>query len=48
MISKRFFSKNQQACKAIAPSFYRLAGIFEEALFIDIPVKPENSNLHQG
>jgi thiol-disulfide isomerase/thioredoxin len=48
IIVVRFYAPWCKACKAIAPSFYRLAGIFEEALFIDIPVKPENSNLHQG
>ena len=37
-----------KACKAIAPSFYRLAGTYKQALFLDVPVKPENANLHQG
>lgn len=37
-----------KACKAIAPAFYRLASLYSDALFIDVPVTPDNANLHQG
>lgn len=37
-----------QACKAIAPLFYRLAATFPDAIFVDVSVTPENANLHQG
>ena len=28
--------------------FYRLAFTFPDAIFVDVPVTPENANLHQG
>jgi hypothetical protein len=37
-----------QACKAVAPSYYRLAREHENTIFIDVPVTVDNSNLHQG
>ena len=43
-----FFILTIQACKAIAPAFYRLAATYTNALFIDVPVTAENANLHQG
>lgn len=48
LIIVRFYAPWCKACKAIAPSFYRLAGTYKQALFLDVPVKPENANLHQG
>lgn len=44
----RFYAKWCKACKAIAPSYYRLANIYESAVFIDVPVTEKNANLHQG
>jgi hypothetical protein len=32
----------------MAPSFHRLALIYPHLEFVDIPVSPDNSNLHQG
>jgi len=44
----RFYAPWCKACKAIAPAYYRLAGVYKNTLFLDIPVSPDNSNLHQG
>jgi len=44
----RFYAKWCKACKAVAPSYYRLANIYEDAVFIDVPVTEKNANLHQG
>lgn len=44
----RFYATWCKACKAIAPSYYRLATTYKDALFVDVPVTPENANLHQG
>jgi len=32
----------------MAPSFHRLAVLYPHIEFVDIPVSPENSDLHQG
>lgn len=48
LVVVRFYAPWCKACKAIAPSFYRLATIYEKVLFVDVPVTPENANLHQG
>ena len=32
----------------MAPSFHRLAVIYPHIEFVDIPVSPDNANLHQG
>lgn len=48
LIVVRFYAPWCKACKAIAPAFYRLASLYTDALFIDVPVTPDNANLHQG
>lgn len=48
LVVVRFYAPWCKACKAIAPSFYRLASVYENVLFVDVPVTPENANLHQG
>lgn len=48
LIVVRFYAPWCKACKAIAPAFYRLASLYSNTLFIDVPVTPENANLHQG
>lgn len=37
-----------QACKAVQPSFYRMASLYPQITFLDVPVTNENANLHQG
>lgn len=37
-----------QACKAIAPLFYRTAKNNPNVVFVEVPVTDKNSNLHQG
>lgn len=48
LVVVRFYAPWCKACKAIAPSFYRLATIYEKVLFVDVPVTQDNANLHQG
>lgn len=48
LIVVRFYAPWCKACKAIAPAFYRLAITYPNILFMDVPVTPENANLHQG
>lgn len=48
VVAVRFFAPWCKACKAIAPSFYRLSVTYPDILFVDVPVTPENANLHQG
>jgi thiol-disulfide isomerase/thioredoxin len=43
----RFYAPWCKACKAIAPSFYRLARKNPRAVFVDIPVTSKNEELHQ-
>ncbi|KAL3787657.1 hypothetical protein HJC23_011805 [Cyclotella cryptica] len=44
----RFFATWCKACKAIQPSFYRMASLYPHVLFLEVPVTNENANLHQG
>lgn len=48
LVVVRFYAPWCKACKAIAPAFYRLATKYPNVLFVDVPVTPENANLHQG
>lgn len=42
------FCDRYQACKAVQPSFYRMASLYPQITFLDVPVTNENANLHQG
>ncbi|EED89478.1 hypothetical protein THAPSDRAFT_263903, partial [Thalassiosira pseudonana CCMP1335] len=44
----RFFATWCKACKAIQPSFYRMASLYPHIQFLEVPVTNENANLHQG
>lgn len=44
----RFYAKWCKACKAIGPSFYRLASTHPNVKFVEVPVTQQNANLHQG
>mmetsp|Transcript_53823 Transcript_53823/g.64960 ORF Transcript_53823/g.64960 Transcript_53823/m.64960 type:complete len:193 (+) Transcript_53823:227-805(+) len=44
----RFYATWCKACKAIGPSFYRLANTYPEISFVEVPVTQHNANLHQG
>ncbi|KAL3809315.1 hypothetical protein ACHAXA_008714 [Cyclostephanos tholiformis] len=44
----RFFATWCKACKAIQPSYYRLASLYPSITFLEVPVTTENANLHQG
>ena len=48
LVVVRWYAPWCKACKAIAPSFYRLASTFPNVIFVDVPVTPDNANLHQG
>jgi len=48
LVVVRWYAPWCKACKAIAPSFYRLAYQYPNVIFVDVPVTPENANLHQG
>lgn len=44
----RFFATWCKACKAIQPSYYRMASLYPQCVFLEVPVTNQNSNLHQG
>jgi len=44
----RFFATWCKACKAIQPSFYRMAALYPHITFVEVPVTNQNANLHQG
>lgn len=48
MVIVRFYAPWCRACKAVAPAFYHMAKGNPNAIFVDVPVTEENSNLHQG
>ena len=48
MVVVRFFATWCKACKAIQPSYYRMASLYPQIVFLEVPVTNENSNLHQG
>lgn len=37
-----------QACRAIQPMYYRLANMFTNVIFVEVPVTEDNAALHQG
>ncbi|KAL7430697.1 hypothetical protein ACHAXH_004417 [Discostella pseudostelligera] len=44
----RFFATWCKACKAIQPSYHRLATLYPNMIFLEVPVTNDNANLHQG
>lgn len=44
----RFFATWCKACKAIQPPFYRMASLYPNIIFVEVPVTNQNTNLHQG
>lgn len=49
IVAVRFFAPWCRACKAAAPSFFRLARSLEDKVkFVDVPVTKDNAALHQG
>ena len=48
MVVVRFFATWCKACKAIQPSYYRLASLYPHVTFLEVPVTNDNANLHQG
>lgn len=48
MVVVRFYATYCRACKAIQSSFYRLADIYPNVKFVEVPCNKENSMLHQG
>lgn len=41
-------SPHLKACKAIQPPFYRMASLYPNITFLEVPVTNQNTNLHQG
>lgn len=48
MVVVRFFATWCKACKAIQPSYYRMASLYPHIIFLEVPVTNDNVNLHQG
>lgn len=48
MVVVRFFATWCKACKAIQPSYYRMATLYPHITFLEVPVTNSNANLHQG
>jgi len=48
IIVVRFYASWCKACKAIAPSYHRLALTYPHVTFVDVPATSSNANLHQG
>ena len=50
IISNEYFllPLNSQACRAMAPYFYKLAQTYKDIQFVEVPVTDKNANLHQG
>ena len=48
VVAVRFYATYCKACQAVAPLFYRLATLYPDAMFIDVPVTENNASLHQG
>ena len=48
VVAVRFYATYCKACQAVAPMFYRLATLYPDAMFIDVPVTESNTSLHQG
>ena len=49
IVAVRFYAPWCRACKAAAPSFYRIARDLEEKVkFVDVPVTKESTKIHQG
>lgn len=48
LVVVRFYATWCKACKAVGPSFYRLAHIYPDIIFAEVPVTQHNVNLHQG
>ncbi len=41
-------SNQKQACKAIQSPYCRMASLYPQITFLEVPVTNHNSNLHQG
>ena len=48
LVVVRFFATWCKACKAIQPSYYRMAALYPHVTFLEVPVTNQNANLHQG
>ena len=49
IVAVRFYAPWCGACKAAAPSFYRVAHSLQDKVkFVDVPVTKESAKLHQG
>lgn len=49
IVAVRFYAPWCRACKAAAPSFYRVARELQDKVkFVDVPVTKESSKIHQG
>jgi len=48
IVVARFFAVWCKACKAIQPAYYRMASLYPNIIFLEVPVTNQNSNLHQG
>jgi len=48
LVVVRFYATWCKACKAVQPSYYRLANTYKDVMFLEVPVTDQNASLHQG
>ena len=48
LVAVRFHATYCRACNAVAPHFYKLATLYPNVVFVDVPVSERNAVVHQG
>lgn len=48
LVVVRFYATWCKACRAIQPSYHRMASLYPQITFLEVSVTDKNANLHQG